>query len=600
MARLAPRGFVWVLIGLAVAAIGFELGVRDVVTANEGQRATPPAEMLRSGDFVIPTLNGVDYLAKPPLLYWAIAAVYGLTGVVSPLTARIPGALAAAGLVLSAYLLSRRRAGEPVARWAALTLLASPYFLERARWAQLDIPLALAVFVAIALARSACDAEGARRAVAFSLGSGLALAAALMLKGPPALLFLWTGWLAHSVVAARLPGRVLRLGVYWALAALGIELALTLVRWAVPSVGSWIRAPVPLILLGIAWTAAAWRGGGVARARDTRLWLLALGTGLILAAPWAVAVLVRKGWPYVSALLFEQVFERTYTASEINSGSPLYYLIALPVLLAPWGLLLPFHFSRDQWREHASAYRYAVVMAWSSTVAFSLLAGKEYEYVLPAVPFFLIATAHHLAGIEQPDRPAWIARWTHVWLRAMVVLLAVLAAGAAVYGTIVCPRLRLAAEIWPVAVAVVAAAVILFRRRRFPLACVFAMALAAMAGGVLVRDHHDTGLRSPKGVGELAGRLGRAGYPVEATKVYPAFAFYAQHPIREQTEPETVLSRLAGDAPYFYVTQERLFEQYIAPTLGERVQVFTSPHTKRGLILIGNVPLPAVPGPPGE
>ena len=139
-----------VLLIAALFAVFFELGRMDVCTDNEGERATPPAEMLRSGDYIVPTINGATYLAKPPLLYWVIAAVYRMTGEISALTARIPTAACAVALVLAVYLVFRRRLNESAARFAAIALLASPYFLERSRWAELDVPLTLATFLAIA------------------------------------------------------------------------------------------------------------------------------------------------------------------------------------------------------------------------------------------------------------------------------------------------------------------------------------------------------------------------------------------------------------------------------------------------------------------
>lgn len=143
-----------------------------------------PAEMLRSGDYIVPTINGATYLAKPPLLYWVIAAVYRMTGEISALTARIPTAACAVALVLAVYLVFRRRLNESAARFAAIALLASPYFLERSRWAELDVPLTLATFLAIAACWTAFEAATVFRRAGFTLLGGLAMGAAIMLKGP--------------------------------------------------------------------------------------------------------------------------------------------------------------------------------------------------------------------------------------------------------------------------------------------------------------------------------------------------------------------------------------------------------------------------------
>lgn len=65
------------------AAISFFIGLAayPLFDNNEGLYAEIPREMLLSGNFIIPHLNGVPYIEKPPLLYWLIAASYSIFGV---------------------------------------------------------------------------------------------------------------------------------------------------------------------------------------------------------------------------------------------------------------------------------------------------------------------------------------------------------------------------------------------------------------------------------------------------------------------------------------------------------------------------------------
>jgi hypothetical protein len=63
----------------------------DDVDAAHGQLAR---NMIHSGDWVVPHLNGVAYLEKPPLPYWMIAIAYRIFGV-HDWVARLPFALAA-------------------------------------------------------------------------------------------------------------------------------------------------------------------------------------------------------------------------------------------------------------------------------------------------------------------------------------------------------------------------------------------------------------------------------------------------------------------------------------------------------------------------
>ena len=97
----------------------------DDVDAVHGQIAR---NMVQSGDWVIPHLNGVAYMEKAPLPYWLIAICYLVLGV-HDWVARIPTALAAVLLCFAtarygAWAFGRRPDFTPVWRWP----LASGYF----------------------------------------------------------------------------------------------------------------------------------------------------------------------------------------------------------------------------------------------------------------------------------------------------------------------------------------------------------------------------------------------------------------------------------------------------------------------------------------
>ena len=72
----------------------FHLGTMPFYGADEPRYARIGQEMLESGDYVTPTLDGRPWLEKPPLLYWMEAGSYALLGV-SEGSARMPSALIA-------------------------------------------------------------------------------------------------------------------------------------------------------------------------------------------------------------------------------------------------------------------------------------------------------------------------------------------------------------------------------------------------------------------------------------------------------------------------------------------------------------------------
>ena len=119
----------------------------------EAMYALIPQEMLASGSWLTPTLNGAPYLDKPHLLYWLNLVAYKLFGV-SDWSARLPTLAMTVGEVWLTYLIGRRLVGR-IAAWLGgfvlltcigffvlhlqiltdhlitLTLLAAFYFLLR-------------------------------------------------------------------------------------------------------------------------------------------------------------------------------------------------------------------------------------------------------------------------------------------------------------------------------------------------------------------------------------------------------------------------------------------------------------------------------------
>src|SRR5881409_2515337 len=65
----------------------------------EGRYADAAREMLDSGDFVTPRINGTVFLDKPPLVYWVTAASLALWGS-DEVGARFGLTLFAAGILL--------------------------------------------------------------------------------------------------------------------------------------------------------------------------------------------------------------------------------------------------------------------------------------------------------------------------------------------------------------------------------------------------------------------------------------------------------------------------------------------------------------------
>ncbi|HJZ57076.1 MAG TPA: glycosyltransferase family 39 protein [Gemmataceae bacterium] len=182
---------------LLYPTLGFHL-----LEPDEGRYAQIPKEMLRSGEWVVPTLQGEPYLDKPPLMYWLVALSYRLLGV-SPQTARLVPALCVHLTILAVYLLGRRSIGERAAFWAAALLAVAPGFVGIARLLLLDGLLVLCITLSVM-----CGFEAVRTGklkLGWWLASATASGLGFLTKGPisEVLLFvpLWAFGYLHATTA---------------------------------------------------------------------------------------------------------------------------------------------------------------------------------------------------------------------------------------------------------------------------------------------------------------------------------------------------------------------------------------------------------------
>ncbi|HLW23005.1 MAG TPA: glycosyltransferase family 39 protein [Steroidobacteraceae bacterium] len=116
------------------------LAERPLFEPDEGRYAEIPREMLASGEFLVPHLDGLVYLEKPPLQYWATALSLKILGR-TELAARLYTTLCALGTLGAVALIAVRIFGAAAAVRATAVLASMLLFVILGQLLTLDMSL---------------------------------------------------------------------------------------------------------------------------------------------------------------------------------------------------------------------------------------------------------------------------------------------------------------------------------------------------------------------------------------------------------------------------------------------------------------------------
>ncbi|NOZ22553.1 MAG: glycosyltransferase family 39 protein [Planctomycetes bacterium] len=158
------------------------LGAQGLHDPDETRYAEIAREMLESGNFIVPHLNYVPYLDKPPLLYWATSLALKVFGL-NEFAARVVPALSGLLCVIAVYLFGCAMVGERAAFRAAIVLSTSAFFFALSRTLLTDMMLTL--FVTLAIGFLYLSWERGRR---WLVPAYIAMALGALTKGPEAVL----------------------------------------------------------------------------------------------------------------------------------------------------------------------------------------------------------------------------------------------------------------------------------------------------------------------------------------------------------------------------------------------------------------------------
>ncbi|SFE91020.1 ArnT family glycosyltransferase [Paracidovorax wautersii] len=314
--------------------------LRPLMLPDEGRYVGIAWEMLRSGDWLTPTINGLPYFHKPPLFYWITASSLWLFGNHEG-AARVAPMLGALAGSWASYAFLRRWWSERAGRMGLLVLMAQPLWIMGAQFANLDTLVAGCIVATICL-------------------------------------------LAHAVMLAEhaLPHRRVLLAA-WGMAALGV-LAKGLIGFVLPA------------LVVFLWLVAQrrWRRlGGL-------FWWAGPLLFLCLTAPWFFAM--QQRFPDFLYYFFVVQHFKRFAEAGFNNVMPIwFYPAALALFFLPW---LPWMaracrpLGSGASPEHRSVR--LLLWIWAAVIVgfFSLPKSKLLGYVMPAVvPLAALAAQGYLS-----------------------------------------------------------------------------------------------------------------------------------------------------------------------------------------------------------
>ena len=302
------------------------LGSVPLFDEDEGAYSEVTREMIASGDFVTPRLNGETFFHKPPMVYWAQAATISLFGL-NEFALRLPCALASLVWALMLFRFARRHYNGQVAWYAVLFMVTSLQTSIVAKAALADAFLNL--FVTLSMFSIFDYYQQQRRSTIYLT-----------------FVFLAIGFLSKGPIAILIP--LVASGIFFGLKG----------RWRI-----WFRA----IFSPVGW-----------------------GVLLVIALPWYAALYHQHGSGFIDEIFFTHNVARFQTAFEGHSGSIFYYLPVILLGMLPHTAFLLKACVRLRKLVHNDLNLYLAIWFGFVLIFFSLAGTKLHHYIVYGyIPLFL-------------------------------------------------------------------------------------------------------------------------------------------------------------------------------------------------------------------
>ncbi len=332
------------------------LNGRSYIPIDETRYVTVAWNMWLNGDYLVPTLNGMAYSHKPPLLFWLINLGWKVFGVNDWWPRLVPSLFALASVFITRNIANRLCPKNTALKDStSLILMSSGLWVFFSTALMFDMLIAFFTVLGIWGLLIALQAQKSIQAVKGWFMFTLAISGGLLAKGP-------------AIFLQLLP--IALLAPWWS-----TDKRLNAKNWYFPLIYS---------VLG----------------------------GTIIVLTWAIPAGIHGGSEYQHAIFWGQTADRMVD-SFAHKRPFWWYLPLLPLLLFPWLFWGAFWQGLIKLNPLDMSIRFCIAWILPVFVAFSFISGKQIHYILPIFPAFslLIArvTEKHRANTRLALLPIVIA-----------------------------------------------------------------------------------------------------------------------------------------------------------------------------------------------
>jgi 4-amino-4-deoxy-L-arabinose transferase-like glycosyltransferase len=409
LARVEDHPGWWIVLALWCGLLFYHGLSSGQLWKTEGLRAIVAAEMLRSGNWIVPTLYGEPLFTKPPGIYVAIALASLPFGEVTEVSARLPSAIAATLTVLMLCGYFTRCLGRLGGMVIAVVAPMSPLWLDKATAAEIDMMQVMWVTGALLCFLRALEEE---ESTEYRVQSTEDLSRPADTKACMPIRPLSFVLCPLSSVLCSLSSALCT----WWVAALLCVAGGVLTKWTAPAF--FYATVVPLL-----W----WRGR--LRLLLSRQHLLSAALGASICLAWIAAAVSLEGWDVFYATVKREAFQRIVPGYG-PTPDPWYVALLHPLRLwyynLPWSLVALVAcwpgFARLWDQRGRRLWQALHCWIWPNIAIWSLMVDHKPRHSFPLFP--------GIAGLAAMVWVAWLTGklpWTWRWRPGHVLVTALAA-----------------------------------------------------------------------------------------------------------------------------------------------------------------------------